>query len=303
MITVCIPTYHNTKAQLERCFESVSTLSNNVPVLICVDDDDRNYINLVSSCVYSCKVNARILTQKNRGCFAARKRMVQECSTSWIFFLDADDYLTPEFISYLDTFQPNQKYDLYTTRCICLGDNNNFRHRKNVQGVEDVESGQHLMMWGKIIKTKLLQETYKLLPEYPCGLFYGEEIPQAWAFKFFKQKHLNISSICYTDEGETSVHVIDSIRSWKKFLSVVYLVDWYGVAYIKELLTQRLMTVDRTIGKEAISLLRRTMNKAEKAQQIFFERQSQGISFHETALELFGNSDPLNLVEVLGDDK
>ncbi|MCQ2598182.1 MAG: glycosyltransferase family 2 protein [Treponema sp.] len=297
MITIAIPTYKNTAEQLKRCFTSLQNLKG-VDVLICVDDDSAEYNKLVKQTAYECGIAPVIIQQKNKGVFAARKNLCNSCSTSWIFFLDADDYITSEFVYFIKNFQPNNKYDLYTTQCEIVGKSNNFNFT-NKEVRKCVENGNNNLMWGKFIKTAILKKTYEMLPEYPCGLFFGEEIPQTWAFSFFNKKSLNIKSICYSDEGTTAIKTITNIERWKKLLSVVYLLDWYGLPYIKQLLTERLKTVDPTIGKQAISLLRRTMNKAEIANNIFIENERNGKSVHETSLELFGNSDPLNLREVL----
>lgn len=297
MVTIAIPTYKNTEEQLKRCFSSLSGLKG-VDVLVYVDDDSEEYFALVRRCAEECRIEPAMIQNKNQGLFNARKTLCNNCNTSWIFFLDADDYITSEFVYFINNFQPNNKYDLYTTQCEVIGKSNNFNFMDK-EAKKNVESGNNNLMWGKFIKTSILKKTYEMLPEYPCGLFLGEEVPQSWAFQFFYKKSLNIKSVCYTDEGTTAIKVIKDIEKWRKLLSVVYLLDWYGLPYIKALLTERLKIVDSTIGKEAISLLRRTMNKAEIAERIFIENQKKGISVHETSIELFSNADPLNFREVL----
>lgn len=299
-LTICVPTYNNTKEQLTRLFTSLCGI--NAEILVLADTDNRDYINLVSSCVYDCHLNAKVISGKNKGLFNARRTLVKNCFTSWLFFVDADDYVTQDFVSFVNSWTPSAKYDVYKTKCECLGERNNFKNRAGKKGCSDVESGDNSLMWGKFIKTKVLKETYDLLPSYPCGLFYGEEVPQTFAFKVLKSKLLNIKTICYTDEGATSIKVIDSIEAWRKLLSIVYLVDWYGTKYIQAVLISRMKLVDVSISKQAISLYRRAMHKAEKAEQIFREKENDGQSVHDTALQLFGNSDPLNFAEVLCDD-
>lgn len=300
-LTIAIPTYRNTKEQLLRCFCSLSGICQ-ADILVCIDDESQDYNKLVKDCICEAGIKAETLTQKNRGTFHARRNLVNNTKTSWIFFLDADDYFTPQFIDFVNTFKPNYKNDLYTTKCQVTGEYNNFKHADAKNAVEQVESGKNGLMWGKFIKTELIRQTYSFLPEYPCGLFLGEEVPQTHAFKYFKSKTLNIQSICYTDEGTTAIKVITDIVAWKKMLSMIYLVDWYGTEYIKKYLTERLKTVDVSIGKQAISLLRRAMNKAELAEKIFLDNQRHGKPVHQTALELFGNSDPLKYSEVLDHD-
>lgn len=296
-LTIAIPTYHNTKEQLKRCFSSIAGMDSNI--LVCVDDDSAEYFKLVQQCAYESKINPVIIQQKNSGLFSARRTLANNTETAWMMFIDADDYFTPAFVDFVNSFNPNAKWDVYTTGCNVIGETNNFKHAKDETVLSKVESGKNSLMWGKFIKTKILKETYSLLPSYPCGLFYGEEIPQTYAFKFFKIKNLEVKSINYTDEGSTSLKVITSIEKWKKLLSIVYLTDFYGLDYIKAVMTERLKTVDASIGKEAISLLRRAMNKAELAEKIILDNQNKGISVQESALNLFGENDPLRFYEVL----
>lgn len=296
-LTIAIPTYHNTKEQLERCFSSIAGMD--VKVLICVDALDETYFQMVQQTAYECKIDAEVFMIQNKGLFDARRNLINRIKTPWMLFIDADDYFTPAFVDFVNSFKPNAKWDVYTTGCNVIGETNNFKHAKDETVLSKVESGKNSLMWGKFIKTKILKETYSLLPSYPCGLFYGEEIPQTYAFKFFKIKNLEIKSINYTDEGSTSLKVITSIEKWKKLLSIVYLTDFYGLDYIKAVMTERLKTVDVSIGKEAISLLRRAMNKAELAEKIILDNQNKGISVQESALNLFGENDPLRFYEVL----
>lgn len=300
-LTIAIPTFKNKKEQLERCFSSISGM--NVKVLICVDELDESYFQMVQQTAYECKIDAEVFMIQNKGLFDARRNLINRIKTPWMLFIDADDYFTPDFVDFVNNFKPNYKWDIYTTECNVLGERNNFKFSKDKTVIDKIKSGHNCMMWGKFIQTKILKTTYSLLPSYPCGLFYGEETPQTFAFKYFKIKNLPVKSINYTDEGATAIKVITDINAWKRLLSIVYLTDFYGVAYIKEALTERLKTVDMSIGKEAISLLRRAMNKAELAEQIILDNERHGISVQESALYLFGMKDPLHLDEVLSHEE
>jgi glycosyltransferase involved in cell wall biosynthesis len=90
-VTAVIPVY-NGAALIRRSIESVLAQTRPADELIVVDDGSTDE---TSSIVRSYGASVRYVHQRNSGVAAARNKGVEQATSEWIAFLDADDYWEP----------------------------------------------------------------------------------------------------------------------------------------------------------------------------------------------------------------
>ena len=98
MISVIIPVY-NAEPYLAHCLDAVlgSTYPDFELLLINDGSTDRS----LAICREYARRDSRVrlFSQENQGVSAARNRGLEECAGEWIVFVDADDVISPDFLS------------------------------------------------------------------------------------------------------------------------------------------------------------------------------------------------------------
>lgn len=96
-LSIIIPVY-NAEAYLAKCIESIITQNGNEWELILVDDGSTdNSLSIARN--YARDNRIRILTQGNCGPSSARNRGIAAAKGKYIAFIDADDWVNPNYIS------------------------------------------------------------------------------------------------------------------------------------------------------------------------------------------------------------
>lgn len=104
-ISIIIPVY-NAKDFIESCIQSVmeQTFNGNLECLLIDDCGTDESINIAKSIIkkYTGNINFRIVHHScNQGPSAARNNGIREAKGEYVFFLDADDTITPDCIESL----------------------------------------------------------------------------------------------------------------------------------------------------------------------------------------------------------
>ncbi len=94
-ISVIIPIYNAGKF-LPRCLDSVVKQSFKNIEIICINDGSTDNSAAILSKFSENDYRFRIITQENQGLSASRNNGLEVASGTYIFFLDADDYLHPQ---------------------------------------------------------------------------------------------------------------------------------------------------------------------------------------------------------------
>ena len=94
-VTVIIPTY-NSAILLPRCLNSVFSQTFKPTEVIVIDDGSTDNTQQLL-CSFS-NNQIRVIVQDNQGPAAARNRGLKAATGKYVAFLDADDYLEPQFI-------------------------------------------------------------------------------------------------------------------------------------------------------------------------------------------------------------
>ena len=95
LISVIVPAY-NAGRSLSRCIESVLRQTFESIEIIIVDDGSRDGTSSICDELSKKYDNVRAVHQKNIGLSGARNTGIENAQGNLLFFLDADDYITPD---------------------------------------------------------------------------------------------------------------------------------------------------------------------------------------------------------------
>lgn len=114
LITVIVPVY-NVRLYLDACLESLKKQSYPKCEFLLIDDGSTDGSGVVCDEFARTDSRARVIHQQNLGLSAARNRGVREARGEYIAFVDSDDKVTPDYVSYL--FSLTRKYQTKISIC------------------------------------------------------------------------------------------------------------------------------------------------------------------------------------------
>lgn len=173
------------------CYQSADTLEKSVRSvqdqtvcdweLIAVDDGSTDCTLEALYALARGDVRIRVIHQENGGVSSARNRGIEEAKGEWVFFLDADDLLTPDALETLLTMT-NDQVDIvcgaYTMRYV---DENN-REEMHVCADGDLQTVMESLIRGDSALNSMCARLYRrsVLLEYyiraPLGVKIGEDV-------------------------------------------------------------------------------------------------------------------------------
>lgn len=122
LISVIVPIY-NVEAYLRRCIDSIlcQTYKNIEIVLI----DDGSTDNSPSICEDYKKIDKRVKTihKENGGLSSARNRGIDEAHGQYLCFIDSDDVISQDYVSYLYSLCKDYKCDIAAGEFVTFSDN------------------------------------------------------------------------------------------------------------------------------------------------------------------------------------
>ena len=181
LISVIVPVY-NAKDYLDKCIQSVLSQSFEDYELILVDDGSTDGSREI--CDMYAQNDERIITihKKNGGVSEARECGIKHSKANYVAFIDADDYISEDYLKVL--YQDIEKYHADIACCDCVEivdgvQTNRFRNVLNNRLIEDkaeyiqdyVEKKEFYgyVVWAKLIRKDLLiGQSFKKIP-------YGED--------------------------------------------------------------------------------------------------------------------------------
>ena len=98
MISVIIPVY-NAEPCLRRCLDSVLASACGDFEIVLINDGSTDGSLKICTEYATGDRRIRLITQENQGVSAARNRGIDEALGEWLIFLDADDFITDDFLS------------------------------------------------------------------------------------------------------------------------------------------------------------------------------------------------------------
>lgn len=170
-ISIIIPCY-NVEKYLSRCLESIlnQKVAHDLYEIITVIDGSKDNSESICSKYASIYSNIKVVVKENGGVYAARNTGVEEAGGEYIWFVDPDDYVTPNSLSDILLALSTSDLDVlffYFNRVdeaghIMTNIKDNFKTEKN----QDVLSGKDFLdkimlystfLWGFVAKSKIIK--------------------------------------------------------------------------------------------------------------------------------------------------
>lgn len=111
LVTIIVPIY-NGERYLKECLDSILVQDYHRLEIIMVDDGSTDKTKLICQKFVDRDKRFQYIYQENAGQNAARKKGVEHASGDWVLFVDADDFVTPDFCSVFLTMQHKTGVDM-----------------------------------------------------------------------------------------------------------------------------------------------------------------------------------------------
>jgi len=199
-ISIIIPVY-NVEAYVKRCIESVmmqDQVAAKVECIIvddCGQDHSMQIVYQMLQCYHGPIRFEVIKHDVNRGLSVARNTGIQKAKGDYVFFMDSDDYLLPDSISYfLDNLKEYPDADIVIGNAKNCKTGDKLLHHINVpRMINDsdiffqsmLRHQIYLYAWNKLIRRSVLRDK---------GIAFIDRVlyeDQSWSYLLF----LNISSV------------------------------------------------------------------------------------------------------------
>ena len=186
-VSVIVPVY-NVEKFIRQCLLSVERQTYRDYELIIIDDGSTDQSGAICDQYAQTHRNVTVIHQDNQGLSAARNNGVRIAKGDYISFIDSDDYVSPDYLTYLVDQIEKTGADIAIGKSIIVFEDNN-RFPKLIMGSYEVFSTEealiHMMYekkylgtaWGKIYKKELVVKH-----PFPEGALYED---LAVAYKIF----------------------------------------------------------------------------------------------------------------------
>ena len=122
--SIIIPMY-NSEKYITKCIDSIIESKCNSYEIIIIDDNSTD--NSVELCRKYNNKNIKIITNVGSGVSSARNTGIKESIGEYIIFIDSDDYITKDIMSYIDGITKENKYDIFISRFLSVKENDECR--------------------------------------------------------------------------------------------------------------------------------------------------------------------------------
>lgn len=186
LVSVIIPIY-KVEPYLERCINSVMMQTYNNLEIILVDDGSPDRCGDICEQFAQRDSRIRVYHKTNGGLSDARNYGVERSHGTYITFIDADDYIAPDYVEYLCGFL--KKYDAEISCCCMMKTTENTV----TYGIND-KIPQVQLLTGKEACRELLGSLYYVLVT-ACGKLFKSEIVKKYPFPIGR-KHEDEATTC-----------------------------------------------------------------------------------------------------------
>ena len=103
LVSIVVPIY-NCETYLTRCISSILNQTYANIQLVIVNDGSTDNSYLLCKELAATDNRIELFSQENKGVSAARNKGLLQCKGKYVFFVDADDYILPEYIEHFMLF-------------------------------------------------------------------------------------------------------------------------------------------------------------------------------------------------------
>lgn len=162
-ISYIIPTYNNLNL-LKRCINSVISQLGSFDRLIIVDDGSSDGTREYLHKTYSSNTQISLLYQENSGSGKARNYGIKHSTTSYVWFVDSDDYLPDGVSKVIKETLTSEESDVLYFNYYIKQKNGKMKHKLNINfdKFETIFLSEHYP-WNKVMKRELFDSI--LFPE------------------------------------------------------------------------------------------------------------------------------------------
>lgn len=166
-ISIIIPVY-NAERYLYKCIDRILIENTSFIELILVDDGSTDNSSRIIDQYASQNEKIIVVHQANGGVSKARNVGIEKASGQWIYFLDSDDWIEPDYLS--NFTKDAENYDLiiqgFTTDNIDTGETKNVKFKANhkLKNYEVIEMLQYKKnvhngyLWHRLFKRSIILE-------------------------------------------------------------------------------------------------------------------------------------------------
>ena len=111
LISIVVPVY-NVESYIRQCIESLLNQTYRYLDIILVDDGSLDTSGMICDEYAAADKRITVMHQSNQGVSAARNQGVQTAKGEYIAFVDADDWLTPDYLACLQSAMSKSGADI-----------------------------------------------------------------------------------------------------------------------------------------------------------------------------------------------
>ena len=97
LISIIVPCFNNEK-YVEKCLESIANQTIKNFEVIIINDGSKDNSQKVIETFISTHLNFKLINQVNMGVSSARNNGLKEANGNYVCFVDADDYIEPNYL-------------------------------------------------------------------------------------------------------------------------------------------------------------------------------------------------------------
>lgn len=179
-VSIIIPVY-NVEKYLRECINSIINQTLKDIEIICIDDGSSD--NSFDILEEYAKIDNRIkiIKQANQGVSTARNNGIRLSNADYICFIDADDYISNDYLEQMYNKIVETNADIIINDNIIKFSNDNKNKigneisQKRENGIYDINSkfiqSMYPSVWGKLYKKKMI---FELGINFPCNLIHED---------------------------------------------------------------------------------------------------------------------------------
>ena len=186
LVSIIVPAY-NAASVLKRCLDSIVGQTYHHIEVVVVDDGSKDATGAIADEMAATDDRIRVIHKENGGVGAARNAALDVACGEWVTFVDADDYLEPDFIASLlageecdlmvggyNTVGANEIPDMEYSMSIA---HDEAEMRPLLE--EHLTDMTFLCPWGKLFRMSIIKE-YGL--SFNCDMRIGEDVVLVWNY-------------------------------------------------------------------------------------------------------------------------
>ena len=202
-ISIIVPVY-NVEKYLRECLDSISLLKAVTWEAILVDDGSTDTSGQICDEYAKQDSRFRVIHQKNAGVSAARNAGLDAAKGEWIWFVDSDDSINPDFEISNPEVLDDADYVLFDMRKFCDGEElNTLEHQKGILKCTDLSKNDFLCKFQCNHHQRLFyKKTWAMIDHhqrlaFSLGTRVGEDLEFQYKYLTLCQRPARLDAVLY----------------------------------------------------------------------------------------------------------